>query len=267
MYRVQISVITVCYNAENEIEKTIRSILAQDYADYEYIIKDGLSSDGTLEIANSFSNEFEKKNVPYKIYSGKDSGIYDAMNESLSYASGDWVIYINAGDELYDLSVLSRISPYLSNDIKVLYGDVMLKENGYTKIFKAQDMNGFRMTNPICHQGAFTRLDIVRKYRFNLDYKIAADFDMFLRIYTDYPDGFKYVEMIVSNYLMGGLSGRRVFLREKEFDLSRKANKTDRVFIPIFQIIKICFVEYLRIVLINVLGKRFYSIRRGWRII
>ena len=265
MDKILVSVITVCYNAEKEIEKTIKSILAQDYADYEYIIKDGLSNDGTLEITNRFLNDFNKKNISYKIYSGKDSGIYDAMNESLSYASGEWVIFINAGDELYDSSVMSKISPYLSEDIKVLYGDVMLKENGYSKLLKAQNTSEFNKTNPICHQGAFTRLDIAQKYKFDLDYKIAADFDMFLRIYSDDHDSFKRVDELVASFLLGGVSSKRVYKREMEFNHSRIMNHIKRTHISFFLVVKKCLVEMLRSIMIMILKDKFYSTKRGWR--
>ncbi len=262
---VMISVITVCFNAENEIDNTIRSILDQDYDCFEYIIKDGGSKDRTLEIANGYKEQFAGKNISFRIVSEKDSGIYDAMNISLTLAVGEWVVFINAGDELYSSSVLSDISKELSPEYNVVYGDVMLKENGYCKLLKSGSISDFKKTNPICHQAAFTRLSIAKQYKFDCDYKIAADFDMFLRIYSDNPNCFKCIREIVCFFLMGGLSSKRVYQREKEFDISRKSNKQDRVLLPALLITKISFIELIRKLLIRTMGEHFYSKKRGWR--
>ncbi len=265
MSNVKITVITVCFNAENDIENTIDSVLSQDYRDYEYIIKDGCSNDRTVEIAERYRNRFSDKGIDFEIISSKDSGIYDAMNESLSYAHGDWVIFINAGDELYDGLVLSKISPKLRDDIYVLYGDVMLRENGFHKLLRSGKICDFCKTNPICHQGAFTRLDIAKKYRFNTDYKIAADFDMFLRIYVDSPDSFVQIDNVISYFLLGGVSSKSVYRREKEFDISRKNNQLKRVPLPIVLVFKSCLIEMIRSLMIGILGDKFYSKKRGWR--
>lgn len=267
MDEVKISVITVCFNAGSEIDNTINSILQQDYTDFEYIIKDGGSEDETLEIANGYMNRFADKNISFRIISDKDLGIYDAMNEALSFANGEWVLFINAGDGLHTSSLLSDVSGKLSSDYSVVYGNVMIRENGFYKLLKSGNVSDFNRTNPICHQAAFTRLDIAKRYRFNCDYKIAADFDMFLRIFKDNPNDIKYVDMIISDYLMGGLSGRRVWKREKEFDLSRRENNLERVTFPAFLITKVCFIELLRMLFVKMLGERFYSKKRGWNVL
>ena len=92
------SIITTCRNACDCIEKTIRSVLMQDFRNFEYIIMDGLSEDNTLSIAESFRSDFEKAGIPYRIYSERDHGIYEGMNHAVAHAEGEYVNFMNADD-------------------------------------------------------------------------------------------------------------------------------------------------------------------------
>ena len=125
-----ISVITVCYNAEKEIEKTIKSVLKQTYMDYEYIFIDGKSKDNTLEVINRYIPEFEKKGIRIKLVSEEDQGIYDAMNKGVKHASGEWINFMNAGDCFHDEYVLEKIAEHLSEEDDVVAGEYVYIE-GY----------------------------------------------------------------------------------------------------------------------------------------
>ena len=259
-----ISVITVCLNAEKEIGFTIDSVLKQDYTNYEYLIKDGGSDDSTIEIAEKYINRFSEKNIPFRIISEKDEGLYDAMNQSAQYAKGEWIIYINAGDELFDNKVLSLLSSEISDQYDILYGDAVLTENEKYKLLKAGCLERFKYTNPICHQASLTRTDIIRKNLFDKRYFIASDFDLFLRLYLLNDKRFKKPDIVFCVYRLGGVSNNRVFQREKEFNTSRKINGLKRVAFPHLQIMRIVFVEKIRKAAIIILGKGFYSENRGW---
>lgn len=259
-----ISVITVCLNAEKEIGFTIDSVLKQDYTNYEYLIKDGGSDDSTIEIAEKYINRFSEKNIPFRIISEKDEGLYDAMNQSAQYAKGEWIIYINAGDELFDNKVLSLLSSEISDQYDILYGDAVLTENEKYKLLKAGCLERFKYTNPICHQASLTRTDIIRKNLFDKRYFIASDFDLFLRLYLLNDKRFKKPDIVFCVYRLGGVSNSRVFQREKEFNTSRKINGLKRVAFPHLQIMRIVFVEKIRKAAIIILGKGFYSENRGW---
>ena len=264
MNKTLISVITVCLNSEADIERTIRSVLDQDGVDFEYLVKDGQSLDSTVRIAENYRNRFKKKSITYRIISQRDSGLYDAMNQAAGFASGEWIIYINAGDALYDNSVLSRLSSEISEGVDVVYGDAVQLDNDKYKLLKAKGIETIKYINPICHQAALTRTTIVKKYRFDLKYPIAADFDLFLRLYLSNENSFKKLNFPVCIFRLGGISSSRVFQREREFNTSRKINGLKRVPFPHLQILKIVLIDTIRKMAIKIMGSGFYSDRRGW---
>lgn len=102
-----VSVITICFNAEKEIGKTVKSVLNQSFDDYEFIIVDGMSNDGTLNVVNDIIKYYPNKKV--RIISEPDRGIYDAMNKGLKMASGEWVCMMNSGDCFASNNVLKEI--------------------------------------------------------------------------------------------------------------------------------------------------------------
>lgn len=259
-----ISVITACFNAEKDIEYTIKSVLNQDYADYEYLIKDGGSSDSTLEIAHKYEARFKERNISYRIISDSDDGIYDAMNKAAMHADGEWIIYINAGDALFDEKVLSSLSFDISDEWDVLYGNAALLDNNKYKLLSGGDLTRFKNTNPICHQATLTRTDIVRRYLFNTRYKIAADFDLFLKLYVSGEQRFKRTDTVFCIFRFGGVSNKKVLQREKEFNESRKQNGIKRTALPHLQVLGVVLLYLIRRIAICVLGMKFYSARRGW---
>lgn len=118
-----ISIITVCYNAEKEIERTIKSVVSQTYTDKEYVIIDGASKDGTLNIINKYKDNIQK------VVSEPDKGIYDAMNKGIKAATGEWIIMMNAGDVFASDTVLEEIfSTQIPEDKSFLYSDVLMHQ-------------------------------------------------------------------------------------------------------------------------------------------
>lgn len=118
----KVSVITVCYNAEAEIERTIKSVLSQTYSNFEYIIVDGNSQDKTMEILSCYRDKIAQ------VVSEPDKGIYDAMNKGIKMANGDWVIMMNAGDEFASNTVLDEIfQGAIPDNVKFIYSDVYVR--------------------------------------------------------------------------------------------------------------------------------------------
>ena len=184
-------VVTICYNAENTIKKTIESVLNQTSNNFEYIIKDGNSSDNTLEIVKSYSEKFKERGISYKIISENDGGIYDAMNKAVSVAEGKYVIFMNSDDCFYSKDVLSKVKKSLESNNKsdancpdIIYGDCIVKElNMYFKFRKCFDLIKERM--PFSHQACFAKRELLINSPLNTEYKITADYDFLLKAYIN----------------------------------------------------------------------------------
>ncbi|MFM5787858.1 glycosyltransferase family 2 protein [Aeromonas veronii] len=227
----KVSVVTVCYNAAEEIQITIESVLSQSSHDYEYIIIDGMSTDGTCEVVESYESKFANKNISFHYMSGPDRGIYDAMNKSLNYCSGEWVIFMNAGDYFYSEKIISDllIENY-GDSISVLYG-------GVVKFDLASDLEIKEMPNdierilkhmPFCHQSSFVRLQDIKSRGFDLDFKIAADYDFFLDLYLQ-GKGFLKLDFFVSYFELGGVSSRNeVALYDDFLSVKHKYNLVNK---------------------------------------
>ena len=178
-----ISIITVCRNPGRSLIRTMESILAQDYRDYEYIIKDGGSDDGTLDLISEYRDRFASAGVSFKLFSEDDNGIYDAMNKAVLKANGTWVNFMNAGDCFYSSTVLSEIFEKSNYpNAAILYGDAVECEYGHYYMFrKAFDMIEERM--PFSHQSAFINRELMSRYPYKTEYRIGADYDFLLSMY------------------------------------------------------------------------------------
>lgn len=198
IYLPKVSIVTVCFQSKNSIEKTIRSVLGQDYPNLEYIIQDGGSTDGTLEIIKRYPN--------LSWISQKDYGVYDAMNKAVKRVSGEWVLFMNAGDTFYNNEVVSYFFlRRIPQSCFVLFGDTISQNDEGDKIIRYLDMPWHKYM-PSCHQSIFCKTEILQKYPFDLKWKIAADraffFNLYKRQYT-----FLYYPIIVSVYdNSGGIS-------------------------------------------------------------
>jgi len=216
-----ISIITVVYNNRDFLEKTIKSIVFQTYPKIEYIIIDGNSTDGTLDLITSYNDK-----IAYWI-SEKDVGIYDAMNKGLSYATGDYVWFINAGDQINQPDTLQAI---IKNDpaIDVYYGDTMLiDENdnflGMRRLRPPRNLTwkSLGMGLVVCHQALIIKRALVGEY--NLKYLIAADFDWVMNALKKSTEILN-TKTILIKYLQEGFSRHHVALALKERFLIMQKN-------------------------------------------
>ena len=195
-----ISIITVVRNGALTIEKTILSIINQDYPDLEYIIIDGVSTDGTLEILDKYSDRIAI------IISEPDNGIYDAVNKGIKVASGEWVYIIGCDDVLYCESTLSEL--FLASDFKeydVVYGNVEFLKS---KIIFDGEFDYEKMCNrSICQQAIFYRRELFQKYGyFNTDYYTAADYVFNVELFCRDNKKWLYVSDIIALYNDEGTS-------------------------------------------------------------
>ncbi len=263
MYKYRISIVTVCLNACNVIEKTILSILNQSYTDFEYVLIDGLSTDNTVEIINRFKDDFSSRNIHYKYYSEKDNGIYDAMNKSLDRINGEWVLFMNAGDFFSGSDVLEKIFREDIEGYDLIYGDIIIAERGYYKYNPALAIENQGFYSPICHQGMITRTDAMREYRFDTTFRLAADYDYLIKIYKD-GKRFKKTDIIFSVFELGGTSSKQSVSYLSEMYRSRNINNVSNHKNLILTILKFRSFLVLRFLSSLFLGKIFYSDKRGW---
>lgn len=203
---VLVSVITVSKNTEGTIRKTIESVVNQNFCDFEFIIVDGLSNDGTMGIVKSYDTIFRNKGIKYTYVSEKDAGIYYAMNKGIDMARGEWVLFLNANDSLFSNDTLSEVfGKRYGDDVQCIYGNTIntIGDSKYVK--KSFDMDVIYYKAPFIHQALFSKRDVLSKYKFNTEYKYSADYDQFVRMFVD---GIRFlrIDTIISNYDMTGVS-------------------------------------------------------------
>jgi glycosyltransferase involved in cell wall biosynthesis len=229
---MKFSIITVTYNAERFIEKTIQSVINQTYSDFEYIIVDGQSTDKTLEKIQNL-----KPQIPnLKLLSETDSGLYDAMNKGLALATGDFVWFINAGDEIFSDNTLQNIVnkfSILNSPFSIIYGQsLIIDEKGNPlgerhKIApKILSKNSFLNGLVVCHQSILVRREIASQY--NLNYKVSADYDWTITAVSQ-SQGNLYIDDYLSKFMTSGISSihrkrgliERFTIMKKHFGLVR----------------------------------------------
>ncbi len=243
------AIVTVVYNAETAICKTIESVLVQNSDNYQYIIMDGLSEDRTLEFAGKYIKDFDNKHIDYRIYSEKDSGIYDAMNKSIAYINSDYVLFLNAGDLLFDRFTLSQIERELvDRECDVLYGDYYLYFENKRKKIRSGDAKCLKKWMITTHQAIFTRVDFFQNLNFKHTlYKMAADYDFFLTLFEE-GARFYHVDYPIVYFEAGGESQRRAVETQTDV-LNIKINHQliSKADIPIqrIRIVLTCTKKYL----------------------
>lgn len=202
----KLTIITVCYNSENYIEETIKSVINQEYKNIEYIIIDGKSTDSTLDIIKNYC----KLNKFIKYLSEEDNGIYDAMNKGIKLATGEYIFFLNSGDRLFDNKVLSDVSIMTEKNIDILYGNVVKTLNSKYEVVKYSPLYHLKMIigRTICHQAMFVRRKNFIKYgNFDNNFKLASDFDFILRILKK-NGRFKYIDRNIAYYDLSGISSK-----------------------------------------------------------
>lgn len=194
-----ISVVTVVYQGKKYLNKTINSVLDQAYDNVEYIIIDGGSTDGTLDIIKQYD-----ECIDYWV-SEPDTGIYNAMNKGIGLCTGEYVAFLNA-DDWYNTGALQSVADLIcSNRYDYIYGDISLIKDGVSARVITPGVYKYKIDMPICHQALFVKKSILLKLGFNEDYKILADYDLVLQLINSNYSSY-YLNEILANFRYGGLS-------------------------------------------------------------
>lgn len=209
------SIITVCFNSAGTIRRTIQSILEQSFEDYEYLVIDGGSTDGTLQIIQEYEPLFQGK---MHWISEKDNGIYDAMNKGIGLAKGKYHNMLNSDDFLYHKDVLREVADEISSNpgYGIYYGiEILRYANGEEFMAARPHHSRLLHGSMIRHQAAFIQDTVHRKYGYSAKYKMVADQDFFIRVFRD-KVSFKPMDIITDVFLLTGISHRRKHESEVE---------------------------------------------------
>lgn len=259
---IGISVITVCLNSKNLLENTILSVINQTYKYFEYIIIDGGSSDGTIDIIKKYD-----KYISYWV-SENDNGIYDAMNKGIINSTGEIINFLNSGDYFYNNNILSLVSLefFNHNDAGIVYG---LAENFFLQ-HNLKYISGSKILEntlwkemPICHQSMFIKKEVYTKIGLlSTEFKIAGDYEFLLRFFAK-KDVHKFkahfINIPLSKYRLYGETAQnyiRTFLEVKKVSsIYYEQNFKKNIYF---------FVKYVKFKILLILSKltilRYYRI-------
>ena len=204
------SIITVTYQAGKVLEDTIQSVIFQTYKNVEYIIVDGGSMDNTLDIVKKYQDRISI------VVSEPDKGLYDAMNKGIRLATGDYVCFLNAGDELHENETLQRMVHTLKNQElpDVIYGETAIVDGEghflHMRRLQAPEVlhwKSFKQGMLVCHQAFFARRELALAHPYNLQYRFSADFDWCIRIMKD-AKSMHNTHLTLIDYLNEGMTTR-----------------------------------------------------------
>ena len=243
---IKLTIIIVSLNTKNDFLKTLDSIKKQKFKNYEIIIVDGKSNDGTIHEINKIKNKKIKSII------GKDKGIYDAMNKGVRKSLGDWVIFLNSGDLFYNKYVLKKISRKIKNEHEILYGDTVVKNQFFSHKVKAKNFTKDTVLMPFCHQSTIVKKNLFIKNKFSLNYKIASDFNFFIKLFNN-QHFFYNMNIVISKVKSNGLSDIN---RNQVFNENIKIIKENNNYSSlIFKLIVIKNFNLLKDILKNLLPK------------
>ncbi len=214
------SVITVCYNSEATIRKTIESVLCQTYDNIEYLIIDGLSKDNTVKIAEEYIERFGNRGYAYRIVSEKDNGIYDAMNKGIRLASGDLIGIINSDDWYETIAVETAVNEYEKDKFDLFYADInLIKFNGNI-IVKHSKHDRFPTSRHWNHPTTFVTKETYNDIGLFKSVGIHDDFDFLLRAKKSNKK-ITIKNVVLANFKVGGVSNDRSLKKCKKRCMDR----------------------------------------------
>lgn len=210
---MKVSVITVTFNALPALQRTAMSVTEQDSTDYEYIVVDGASRDGTLDFLEG------KDSRLIRWISEPDGGIYEAMNKGVRLAKGDYCIFMNAGDCFINRKVLRRVDKYLDGTDMVLGSQLLVSERG-SIVGYYPSFNGFTLNNllqsSVCHQSCFIRREVLLAHPYDESLRLVSDWKFFLERFMDGQTSFKTIGEDICSFRTGGATDKNVALGADE---------------------------------------------------
>jgi glycosyltransferase involved in cell wall biosynthesis len=234
---LKITVITVCYNAADTLERSIQSVINQNYSNVEYIIIDGASTDGTLDIIEKY------KDQAAFVESKSDGGIYDAMNKGIARATGDIIGMLNADDFYTASNVLTEIAKaFEQNNVDAIYADLnyINRDGKVVRKWRAGKYKygafnyGWMPPHPTfyCTRNMYNKLGV-----YSLEYGTAADYELMLRFIHVQTINVFYLEEIILHMTVGGASNRSIINRLRSMRYDFKAMYCNKISNPLFTLL------------------------------
>ena len=226
------TIATVTYNAETTLGRTLKSVAAQDYARIEHLIIDGCSKDHTLSLVQRYVEENQARHN-IRLVCEPDSGLYDAMNKAILYATGDYIVFLNSGDCLHGTDTISALANQANwkkgghRHPAILYGDTHIVDNDGTFLRRRRltppeklTQDSFRDGMLVCHQSFYVRTDLAKQEPYDLSYRYSADFDWCIRLIrraTCRRLRIVNTHLVLTDYLNEGMTTRnhQASLRER----------------------------------------------------
>jgi len=219
---IKFTIITCTFNASTVVGRTLDSLRHQTYPHVEHLILDGKSTDSTMQLVRAYQKESDEADTDHEIIvvSESDSGLYDAMNKGIGLATGDYLLFLNAGDVFPSEDTLERIANSIGDGEQlpgVLYGDTdivdlsgrFLRHRRLHPPKEGLSWRSFSNGMLVCHQAFYARTDLAKGTLYNLSYRFSADVDWCIRIMKEAENRqlpLKNVGMVVVNYLDGGMT-------------------------------------------------------------
>ena len=196
---MKLSVITINYNNSDGLRKTIESVVHQTCTDFEYIIIDGGSTDGSVDVIKEYAHR-----IDYWV-SEPDKGIYNAMNKGIDVAKGEYCIFLNSGDMFHDNQSLSLSIPHLDGT-DVIAGYAKLDSGEIVDLPKEITLLSLYNHQQPCHQSSYIKTQLLKKYHYDEKYKLVSDWKFFIQIFVYDNSSYKPIDVVVSVYDTAGLS-------------------------------------------------------------
>lgn len=245
---MKISVVTSCFNSAKHVGQTLQSVANQTYKDVEHVLVDGGSTDNTVEIIGQFPHVTNWISEP-------DKGIYDGLNKGVNRATGDVIGFVHSDDYLKSDDVLEQIANFFQSnpEVSAVYGDIVFvnEEEEVIRYYSSKNWSLKKMTigKMPAHPSFYARKEVYDRYQFNLEYKIAADFDHILRVALDNEFKLAYLPLVTTAMRLGGAStdGIKSNLKiNKEILAICKANGVKSNYLKIYSKYPSRIMEFLK---------------------
>lgn len=242
MEKIKFSIITVCFNSVETVEQTIQSVIGQNHKNIEYIIIDGGSTDGSVEVIKKYSSHIAC------YISEPDQGIYDAMNKGIARANGEVIGILNSDDIFFDNSTISKLaSAFQTQKTDVVYGDIIISAknnmNKHIRKWIAGKRKSFLWGWHPPHPGLFIKNSVYKKCGiYNINYDVSADFDLMLRLFEVNKVSAYYLKEFIVNMRTGGESSgtiKKIIIGNLNIKKSFHANNVTYLWVyPFIRVIK-----------------------------